>query len=119
MRRIAIISLAVFGLSIFGCKKDGPEAADPNSPADPTAAAVPGAPNPGQNPNAAPAGGGSNSSVNITPMGGVGAGPMTPVAGAEGVQGGGSAAGQVLKDRARGLAGQSPSSINQMSGDDN
>lgn len=53
----------------------------------------------------------------VTPMAGVGAGPMTPVAGAESVQGGGSAAGQVLKDKAKGVAGSSPSSLNQMEGE--
>lgn len=53
----------------------------------------------------------------VTPMAGVGAGPMTPVSGAESVQGGGSAAGQVLKDKAKGLGGTAPSSIDQMGGE--
>ena len=65
--------------------------------------------------SAAPEAGGTGG---VTPMAGVGAGPMTPVAGAESVQGGGSAAGQVLKDKAKDVAGTAPSSLNQMGGDE-
>ncbi|HVL38425.1 MAG TPA: hypothetical protein VM328_03440 [Fimbriimonadaceae bacterium] len=47
---------------------------------------------------------------------GGGAGPMAPVTGTESLQGsGGSAGGQVLKDRARGI-GSSPSSLDQYGG---
>jgi hypothetical protein len=40
--------------------------------------------------------------------------PLAPVAGAESVQGGGSAAGQIMKDRARNVGGGS--SLDQMGG---
>jgi hypothetical protein len=85
-------------LALAGCNEapEDPAAAGPTSA---QAAAPP------------EAGGGSGT---IAPMGGVGAGPMTPVAGSESLQGGGSAAGQVMKDKAKGLANQAPSSLNQM-----
>lgn len=98
-------AFALGSVLLAGCdKKPEPEA----PPADPAATATPTASGAGQ-------GGGTGG---ITPMAGVGAGPMTPVSGAESVQGGGSAAGQVMKDKAKNLAGQSPSSLNQMGGDE-
>lgn len=53
----------------------------------------------------------------VTPMGSMGAGGLTPVAGAESVGGGGSGVGQAAKDKARNVAGSSPSSLNQLSSD--
>lgn len=46
------------------------------------------------------------------------AGGMSPVTGTDSVQGGGSGVGNVMKDRARGIAGNSPSSLNQGSSDE-
>ena len=97
MFRIAIaLSALVF---VFGCKS--PENPAPENPS--TASSSPGA-------------GGAGG--DIAPMGGLGAGPMTPVSGSESLQGGGSAAGSVLKERAKGVAAQSPSSLNQAGGDE-
>ncbi len=120
MKRILALASFVLVLAAIGCKKEEPKAPDLNAP---------GGESPGQEKktasNAPPAGlppgsgSGSGNTVNVTPIGGVGAGPMTPVSGAENIQGGGSGAGQVMKERARGLAGQSPSSVNQMGSDDN
>lgn len=53
----------------------------------------------------------------ITPMGGVGAGPMTPVSGTESLQGGGSGVGQAAKDKAKEVAASSPSSISNAADD--
>ena len=92
-----VLSLAVFVL-VCGCKS--PSDATPDSPS--TASSTPSA------------GGGGD----IAPMGGLGAGPMTPVSGSESLQGGGSAAGSVLKERAKGVAAQPPSSLNQAGGDE-
>ena len=95
------IAAIVFGMALLafvcGCKNPGD--AKPDSPS--TASTTPNT------------GGGD-----IAPMGGLGAGPMTPVSGSESLQGGGSAAGSVLKERAKGVAAQSPSSLNQASGDE-
>ena len=98
MFRIAAIVLGIAVLVfVSGCKN--PDEAKPDSPS--TASTTPNT------------GGGD-----IAPMGGLGAGPMTPVAGSESLQGGGSAAGSVLKERAKGVAAQSPSSLNQAGGDE-
>ena len=95
MWRMATLSIILVGLSL-GCKEPEETASE-----DPSAA------------TSAVTGGGD-----IAPMGGVGAGPMTPVSGTENLQGGGSAAGSVLKDRAKGVAAQPPSSLNQAGGDE-
>lgn len=56
----------------------------------------------------------------ITPMAGVGGGPMAPVSGAETVTGsGGGGVGMAAKEKAKGVAGSSPSSLNQMREDGN
>lgn len=61
---------------------------------------------------------GNETSADIQPIGGVGAGPMTPVAGAENVGGGGGGGvGQAAKDKARSVASQPNSSVDQMSND--
>lgn len=91
MWRIAALSILILGFTA-GCKDAGQA--------------------PQEDPSVSANGG------DIAPMGGVGAGPMTPVAGTESLQGGGSAAGNVLKDRAKGVAAQSPSSLNQAGGDE-
>lgn len=44
---------------------------------------------------------------------------MTPVQGAETVQGGGSGVGQAAKDKAREIGQTAPSSVNQMTDDGN
>lgn len=97
MLRIAFgLAVLVF---VLGCK--GPENPAPENPSTASSS-----------PNADGGGGG------IAPMGGLGAGPMTPVSGSESLQGGGSAAGSVLKEKAKGIAAQSPSSLNQAGGDE-
>ena len=102
MRSIIFASALAFGLALAGCKKE------PNAPSgDGTKSAQ----EPSTTSSNTPAGSGSGG---ITPMAGVGAGPMTPVAGSESLQGGGSAAGSVLKEKAKGVAAGSPSSVSQM-----
>lgn len=68
-------------------------------------------------PQAAPAGGGQGGGVApLSPA----AGGLSPVVGTESMQGGGSAAGTVLKGKAKEVAGQAPSSLDQLdSGDGN
>lgn len=60
-------------------------------------------------------GGGSGG---VAPMAGMGAGGLTPVSGSESLQGGGSGVGQAAKDRAKQVAGSSPSSINSANDDE-
>lgn len=118
MRTVACLAaFAALLFSVFGCKPEEPAAPSENAPGS---AIGQNAPKPNANgvngtTPGAPAGGGQTT---IAPMAGVGAGPMTPVSGSESLQGGGSAAGQVLKDKAKGLAGQAPSSLNQAGGEE-
>ena len=97
--RFAVIALTMMGLALIcGCKDPGEATPD--------------------NPSSASSASSAEGGGDIAPMGGLGAGPMTPVSGSESLQGGGSAAGSVLKDRAKGVAAQSPSSLNQAGGDE-
>lgn len=86
--------LSALALGIAGC----------NQPAD----EPPAAPAPEQT-QAAGSGAGDITPMTPTPM------PNAPVAGGENLQGGGSAVGQIAKDRARSLGGGS--SLDQMSPD--
>lgn len=101
MHRLLLALLLVFG--VMGCAPSGDSAPQADAGMDPNNATQTGSGGAGQSGSGGP-----------TPMAGVGAGGMTPMSGTDSVQGGGSAAGQVAKDRAREIAGSSPSSINQM-----
>ena len=81
-------ALAFAALLACGCSK----------PPDPVTTQPPGTAN-GKAP--APSAVQKSSDPGITPMGGVGAGPMTPVAGSDSVAGGGSGVGSVLKEKAK------------------
>lgn len=97
----------LLGVIAVGCSPKGDPAPQADAGMDPGNAM--------QNGQSGPTGPNSGGPA---PMAGVGAGGMTPMSGTDSVQGGGSAAGQVAKDRAREIAGSSPSSINQMGGED-
>jgi hypothetical protein len=104
VKAILLVLLAVL-FAICGCKPTATPSGQAKGPQDATKII-----------SNAPAGG--SGTETIAPMGGVGAGPMTPVAGSDSVAGGGSGAGDVMKQRARGLAAKSPSSVNQMPSDE-
>lgn len=118
MRTLACLAVfAALSFAVLGCKPE-----EPTAPTENAAGGASGQNTPAPNANGVntttpgtPSGG---NQTTIAPMAGVGAGPMTPVSGSESLQGGGSAAGQVLKDKAKGLAGQAPSSLNQAGGEE-
>lgn len=105
MKRLVLAGL--LGVLAAGCSSGGDSASQADAGMDPKNAMQDGQPSPTGPNSGGPA-----------PMAGMGAGGMTPMSGTDSVQGGGSAAGQVAKDRAREVAGSSPSSINQMGGED-
>ncbi|MBI5708178.1 MAG: hypothetical protein HZC36_14445 [Armatimonadetes bacterium] len=82
---------------------------------DDTPKPTPNNPNPEKPKTASAAQPGGQESVQvISPA----AGAMSPVTGTDSVQGGGSGVGNVMKDRARGIAGDAPSSLNQGTSDE-
>jgi|CXWL01.1.fsa_nt_gi ABC-type oligopeptide transport system substrate-binding subunit len=60
---------------------------------------------------------GTGSGGGITPMAGVGAGGMAPVAGTESLQGGGSGVGQVMKEKAKDVAARGGGSVGSVGED--
>ena len=103
MKLIAKIVLGLAAAAAIGCSKPQPTSGTgPASPQDPAQTK--------STSSNAPEGQGGG----IAPMAGVGAGPMTPVSGAESVDGaGGGGVGQAAKDKAKSMAATAPSSINQ------
>lgn len=95
------LSLFAIAAALAGCQPKAVATAE--EPSDGAVASSPRGPD-----ESAPAGSGGG----VAPIGSGVAGGMTPMSGTESVQGGGSSAGQVAKDRARGLANSSPSSLN-------
>lgn len=89
MKLTSTLLLAV--LATAGCQKAAAPAAEP-------------APTPAPVANTAPQGGGGTTIRQYTPTN---LGGITPVEGGESIEGGGSAAGSILKDRARHLPGAS------------
>lgn len=94
MKHLAI--LAILASLAIGCDKPKDESTEPAQ--TPTAEA------------SQPSGGGGIAPMTTAPI------PNAPISGSESVQGGGSAVGQVAKDRAKSLGGGS--SIDQMPSDD-
>lgn len=101
-----LVLAILLGMMAVGCASNQDSSSHVDEGMDPSNASQPGN------------GGSGAGSGGPAPMAGVGAGGMTPMTGTDSVQGGGSAAGQVAKDRAREIAGSSPSSINQMGGEE-
>lgn len=91
MKRAAIITVLI--VALCGCQK--PQPAEEAAAATPASSAAAPAP---------PAGGGSSTVQQYTPTN---IGGATPVQGSESLDGAGSAAGNILKDRARHLPGAS------------
>lgn len=89
-KELCALALAVALAAGCATQPDAPKGATSAAPTDKPATAQKAAQNP--------------TGPNVAPIGGVGAGGVTPVAGTEGVEGGGSGVGTALKAKAKAAA---------------